>query len=70
MTHPIHLSTIKLTEVEILDNDDVDLEVEDGEDKKKEEEGDLGVSDKDVNGIIDDDGEDSPKKTKEVMTHS
>ena len=70
VTHSIHLRTRNITEVDIPDDNDVDLEVEDGEKKKNEEDTDLEVSSKDVNRKIDDDGEERPKKTKEVMTHS
>ena len=58
MTHPIHLRTSKITKVEIRDDNYIDLKDKDGEEKKEEEEDDdLEVSDEDVDGAIDDDGE-------------
>ena len=44
MTHSIHLRTSKISEVEIPDDDDVDLEVEDLEENNKKEDDDIEVS--------------------------
>ena len=67
MTHPIHLRTRDITKVEILDDDDINLKVEDRLEKKKEEDDDMEVSDEDIDGEIDGNGEDRTKKTKEVI---
>ena len=73
MNHHIHIRTSEITEVDIPENDvdeeNVNLKVEDRE-EKKEEDDDLVVSDKDVNGNIDDNEEDRSKRIKEVITHS
>ena len=50
-----------------MDEDKVGLKVEDGEDNKEEDDCDLEVSDKDVDGANDNKEEDRPKKTKEEM---
>ena len=52
-----------------MDDNKVDLKVEDGE-EKKEEDNDLEVSEKDVDGKIDNNKEVRPKNTKEIMNHS
>ena len=67
MTHPIHLRTRDITKVEILDDDDINLKVEDRLEKKKEEDDDMEVSDEDIDGEIDGNGQDRTKKTKEVI---
>ena len=51
-----------------MDEDKVGLKVEDREEKKEEDDNDLWVSDKDVNGTNDDKEEDRPKNTKEEIT--
>ena len=65
-TNPIHPKTSEIMEVKIPDNDvnkdKVDLEVEDGE-EKKEEDDNIEVSDEYVDGKNDDNDKDSPKKT-------
>ena len=48
-----------------LDEDKVGLKVEDGEEKKEEDNNDLEVSDEYVDGSTDDEEEDRLKKTKE-----
>ena len=48
-----------------MDEHNVDLKVEDGEEKKEDDNGNLEVSDEDVDGLNDDEEEDRPKKTKE-----
>ena len=50
-----------------MDEDKDRFKVEDGEEKKEEDDGNIEVSDKDVNGMNDDKEEDRPKKTKEEM---
>ena len=55
-----------------IPDDDVDeekdgLKVEDGEDKKEEDNNDMEVSDEGVDGLNEDEEEESPKKTKEKM---
>ena len=50
-----------------VDEDKVGLKVEDGEEKKEEDDDDLEVSDKDVDGMNDDEEEDRPNKTKEEL---
>ena len=50
-----------------VDEDKVGLKVEDGEDKKEEDDDDLEVSDEGVDGTNDDKEEDRLKKTKEEM---
>ena len=48
-----------------VDEYQVGLNVEDGEDKKEEDDENLEVSDKDVDGTNDDEEEDRPKNTKQ-----
>ena len=50
-----------------VDEEKVGLKVEDGEDKKEEDDNDMEVSDVDVDGKNDNKEEDRPKKTKEEM---
>ena len=50
-----------------VDEENVGLKVEDREEKKEEDDDDLGVSDKDVNGMNGDKEEDRPKNTNEEM---
>ena len=50
-----------------MDKDKVGLKVEDGKEKKEEDDNDLEVSDKDVNGTNDDEEQERPKKTKEEI---
>ena len=52
---------------EYMDEDKFGLKVEDGEEKKKEDKNDLEVSDKDVDGMNDDEDKDKLKNTKEEM---
>ena len=52
---------------EYMDEDKFGLKVEDGEEKKKEDNNDLEVSDKDVDGMNDDEDKDRLKNTKEEM---
>ena len=51
-----------------MDEDKIGLKVEDREEKKEEDDNDLWVSDKDVNGTNDDKEEDRPNNTKEEIT--
>ena len=51
-----------------VDEYKVSLKVEDGEEKKEEDDNDLWVSDKDVNGTNDNKEEDRPNNTKEEIT--
>ena len=50
-----------------MDEDKVSLKVEDGEEKKEEDDNDLWVLDEDVNGANYDKEEDRPKNTKEEI---
>ena len=50
-----------------MDEDKVVLKVEDGEDKKEEDYNDMEVSNDVFDGKNDDEEEDRPKNTKEVM---
>ena len=50
-----------------MDEDKVGLEVENGEEKKKEDENDLEALDEDVAETNDDEEEDRPNNAKEVM---
>ena len=50
-----------------VDKDKIGLKVDDGEEKKEDDDDDLEVSDKDVDGMNEDEEEDRPKKTKEEM---
>ena len=65
MTRSINLRTSEIPD-EVVDEDKVDLKVEDWYEKKEEEEN-LGLSDKEFNATNDDKEEDRPKNTKEVM---
>ena len=51
-----------------MDEHNVDLKVEDGEEKKEDDNGNLEVSDEDVDVSNDDEEEDRYNKTKEEMT--
>ena len=53
---------------EYVDEEKIGLKVEDREEKKEEDDNDLWVSDKDVNGTNDDKEEDRPNNTKEEIT--
>ena len=53
-----------------VDEDNVGLKVEDGEEKKDEDNDDLEVSEEDVDGLNDDEEEDRPKKTKEEIPNN
>ena len=48
-----------------VDEDKVGLKVEDGEEKKEEDNDDMEVSDKDVDGSNEDEEEDRPKNARE-----
>ena len=50
-----------------MDEEKVGVKVEDGEERKEEDEDDMKVLDEDVGGMNDEEEEDRPKKTKEVM---
>ena len=50
-----------------MDEEKVGLKVEDGEDKKEEDDDDIEVSDEGVGGMNDGEEEDRPKNTKEEM---
>ena len=50
-----------------MDEEKVGLKVEDGEEKKEEDDNDLEVSDEDADRTNDEKEEDRPKKTKEEM---
>mmetsp|Transcript_43889 Transcript_43889/g.133677 ORF Transcript_43889/g.133677 Transcript_43889/m.133677 type:complete len:772 (+) Transcript_43889:472-2787(+) len=69
VTHPIHLRTSKMTEVEIEDE-----ESEESEAEEKKEEGEEGEEKEEKDDLEIDEEEDAeeekPKKTKEVLTHS
>ena len=50
-----------------MDEDKVGLKIEDGEEKKEEDDKDIEVSDEDVDRMNGDEEDDRTKKTKEVI---